>query len=219
MSSSSPPPSDQHTTVLFETPQSTLADISPTSSSAGTPHKKALKDCTWVDIAVSAEATNSCVRKPTKYETLASVPCSRLVSIGNTPAVNLLLDDLRKLGAKLSVPEYRSLSKLNLCHAIVSAKGQHDVEMANGTFEVIDLKTNSPTHFVTIRFLNVLFGEAVKPLLAQRGQILGRNQLEEKSKTDQNIWTTFIQEYNSDQEIYGENTFPSLEFNQDTKDF
>ena len=123
MSSSSPPPSDQHITVLFETPQSTLADISPTSSSSGTPHKKALKDCTWVDIAVSAEAANPCVRKPKRHEILASVPCSRLVSIETTPAVSLLLDDLRKLGIKLSASKYRSLSKLNLCRAIVAAKG------------------------------------------------------------------------------------------------
>ena len=56
MSSSSPPPSDQHTTVsVFETPQSTstFANLSPTGSST-----KATENCTWEDIVVSAETTN-----------------------------------------------------------------------------------------------------------------------------------------------------------------
>ena len=99
MSSSSPPPSDQHTTVsVFETPQSTstFANLSPTGSST-----KATENCTWEDIVVSAETTNPCVRKPKKNEPVSSVPCSRLVSIGNTPAVALRLDGLRKLGARL----------------------------------------------------------------------------------------------------------------------
>ena len=64
MSFSSPPPSDQHTTVsVFETPQSTstFADLSPTGSST-----KATENCTWEDIVVSAETTNPCVRKPSK---------------------------------------------------------------------------------------------------------------------------------------------------------
>ena len=154
-----------------------------------------------------------------KNEPFSSVPCSRLVSIGNTPAVALRLDGLRKLGARLGVPNSRRLSKYNLCNGIVAAKGQNDVNAANGKIEIIDPKTSKPIRFISIRFLNVLFGEAIKPLLANRGQVLGRNQLEEKLKTDQKLWTTFIQEYNSDQEIYGENTFPSLEFNQDAKDF
>ena len=42
MNSSSPPPSDQHTTV-FEAPQSTLVDIFPTSSSSDTPQKRQLR--------------------------------------------------------------------------------------------------------------------------------------------------------------------------------
>ena len=129
------------------------------------------------------------------------------------------LGGLRKLGTRLGVPNSRRLSKYNICNAIVVAKGQNDANAANGTIDIIDPKTSKPIRFISIRFLNTLFGETIKPLLANCGQVLGRNQLEEKLKTDQNLWKTFIREYNSEKEVYGENTFPSLEFNQDAKYF
>ena len=122
MSPSSPPSSDQHTTV-FETPQRALANISPTNSSTDTQQKKATENCIWEDIFVSAESTNPCVRKPSKNAPVASVPCSRLVSIRNIPTVALKLNDLQKLGARLGVPNSRRLCKYDLCNVIVAAKG------------------------------------------------------------------------------------------------
>lgn len=105
----------------------------------------------------------------------------------------------------------RRVKILNLCHAIVASKVQHDVEMTNGTVEIVDPKTNLPIRFITIRFLNVLFGKAIKPLLAQRDRVLVHNQLEEKLKTDETLWKYFISECNSEKEIHGVNAFPSLE--------
>ena len=101
----------------------------------------------------------------------------------------------------------------------MAAKGRNNINAANGTIEIIDPKSNKPIRFISIRFLNTLFGEIIKPILANRGQVLGHDQLQEKMKSDQNLWTTFIREYNSKKEVYVENTFPSLEFNQDAKDF
>ena len=103
------------------------------------------------------------------------------------------------------------MKKLNLCHAIAASKARHDVEVANGTVEIVDSETNLPIPFITIRFLNVLFREAIKPLLAQCGRVLVRNQLEEKLKTDETLWKCFISEYNNEKEIYGVNSFPSPE--------
>ena len=111
------------------------------------------------------------------------------------------------------------MKKLNRCHAIVASKGRHDVEVANGTVEIVDPKTNLSIRIITIRFLNVLFGEAIKSLLGQRGRVLVRNQLEEKLKTDKTLWKCFISEYNSDKDIYGVNTFPALEIKQDPSIF
>ena len=34
----------------------------------------------------------------------------------------------------------RRIKKPNLCHAIVTAKGEHDLEVANGTIEIVDHK-------------------------------------------------------------------------------
>eukprot|EP00957_Ditylum_brightwellii_P176081 13407734-Ditylum_brightwellii.AAC.2 len=77
------------------------------------------------------------------------------------------------------------MKKLNLCHTIVAAKGKHDIAIANGTTKVTDPRTSLPTCFVTLCFLNVLFGEEIRPLLANRGKILERNQLQDKLKTDE----------------------------------
>eukprot|EP00957_Ditylum_brightwellii_P153177 11659172-Ditylum_brightwellii.AAC.1 len=58
------------------------------------------------------------------------------------------------------------MKKLNLCQAVVVAKGKHDIVVANGTAEVKYPRTSLLTCFVTLRFLNVLFGEEIWPLLS-----------------------------------------------------
>ena len=125
------------------TPENNAVEVVPS---------KSIKDCTWTDILVSAEETNPCVKKPSKNTPVSSVPCSRLVSIGNIPALSISLDDLRKFARKINITNTRRMKKIALCHAIVAAKGRHDVEVANGTAEVVDPKTNSPIRFITIRF-------------------------------------------------------------------
>eukprot|EP00957_Ditylum_brightwellii_P113051 8620491-Ditylum_brightwellii.AAC.1 len=82
--------------------------------------------------------------------------------------VGMPVDGLRKFTSKHGIPRCRHMKKLNLCQAIVVAK--HDIVVANGTAKVTDPRTSLPTHFATLRFLNVLFGEEIWPLLANRGK-------------------------------------------------
>ena len=87
--------------------------------------------------------------------------------------------------SKLGICGSRKMRKDNLCHAVVDAKGQYGIGVANGTLEMVDPITNHPIRFVTTRFLNVLFGEVTKPHLACRGRVLIRSKLQEKLKTDE----------------------------------
>eukprot|EP00957_Ditylum_brightwellii_P130285 9938358-Ditylum_brightwellii.AAC.1 len=99
--------------------------------------------------------------------------------------VGMPLDGPRKFASKHGIPGCQCMKKLNLCQAIVVSKGKHDIAVANGTAEVMDPRTSLPTRFVTLRFLNVLFGEEIQPLLANRGKMLEHNQLQDKLKMDE----------------------------------
>ena len=122
---------------------------------------------------------------------------------------------MRMFASKLGIHVSRKMRKDHLCCGIVDAKGQYDIGVANGTLEMVDPITNHPIRFVTTRFLNVLFGEVMKPHLACRGRVLTRSELQEKLKTDEAMWKCFISEYNTDSDIYAADAFPSLEIKQD----
>eukprot|EP00957_Ditylum_brightwellii_P196748 14990274-Ditylum_brightwellii.AAC.1 len=144
--------------------------------------------------------TNHCVRQTKKGEHLSNVPCSRLVLIGSMSPVGMPLNGMRKFASKHDIPGCRRMNKLNLCQAIVVAKGKQNIAVLNGTTKVMDPRTSLLTCFATLRFLNVLFGEEIQPLLANQGKILEHNQLQDKLKTDEVLWRKFIVEYNSDKE-------------------
>eukprot|EP00957_Ditylum_brightwellii_P002484 190343-Ditylum_brightwellii.AAC.1 len=131
---------------------------------ASTGTSKGLDICSWIDVFVSATETNPCVRRTKKGKMLLNVPCSRLVSIFYVAS-----QDAFRWPAE----------------AIVVAKGKHDILVANGTAKVMDPRTSLPTRFVMLRFLNILFGKEIRPLLVNRGKIPERNQLQDKLKTDE----------------------------------
>ena len=115
------------------------------------------------------------------------------------------------LASKLGIRGSRKMRKDHICHSVVDAKGQYDIGVANGTLEMVDPITNRSIRFVTIRILNVLFGEAMKPHLVCRGRVLIRSKLEEKLKTDEAMWKCFFSEYNTGLDVYAADLFPPLE--------
>lgn len=115
--------------------------------------------------------------------------------------------------------KYRSLNKARVCDEIVKGKVIYDKKVRFGTLEVIDPKTNLPLCFNTKLFLNVLFSEAIRPLLATRGASLTKQELQEKLSTDQELWEVFIVEYNTMKQSYGTNAYPSAGFDQNAANF
>ena len=62
------------------------------------------------------------------------------------------------------------------------------------------------------RYLNVLFSETTKLLLAERGKTLTKQQLQDKLRTDQEFHQTLITEYNvNNNPVYSAHTHPSVD--------
>lgn len=75
---------------------------------------------------------------------------------------------------------------------------------------VIDGKGNAII-FNAPRFLNVMFSDKMVPLIAQRGANLTKDDLENKKKVDQELFTTLIVEYNDDtNKAYGTHAFKNI---------
>eukprot|EP00957_Ditylum_brightwellii_P020223 1525597-Ditylum_brightwellii.AAC.1 len=130
------------------------------------------------------------------------------------------LDGLRKFVSKHSISGCQRMNKLNLCQAIVVvAKGCNDIVVANRTAEVIDPRTRLPAHFVTLNFLNVLFGKEIWLLLANCGKMLDYTQIQDKLKTDEILWHSFSVEYNLSKKAYASDAFSFVGVNQDASIF
>eukprot|EP00957_Ditylum_brightwellii_P087911 6694606-Ditylum_brightwellii.AAC.1 len=173
--------------------------------SAGT--SKVIDNSTWDDVVVSTMETNPCVRQPKKNKPLLKVPCSCLVLIGSMSTVGMPLDGLLKFASKYGISQCQCMKKLNLYQAIVVVKGKNNIMVANGTAKVTYLRTSLPAHFVTLRFLDVLFGEEIQPLLANCSKIIDHNQLQDKLETDEVLQHKFIVEYNLSKETYASDAF------------
>jgi hypothetical protein len=74
----------------------------------------------------------------------------------------------------------------------VDRKAEHDISVANGTAETVDSIAQRPLHINTKRFLNVIFGAIMKPKLSTCGQTLTAMELEDKKKTDEDLFTAVI---------------------------
>ena len=74
---------------------------------------------------------------------------------------------------------------------------------------------NQPIRINNKRYLNVIFGEVVKPKLAERGKTLSKEELQEKICTDQDLHETVIDEYNSNKVAYRSHAFSDIADFQD----
>jgi hypothetical protein len=75
-------------------------------------------------------------------------------------------------------------------------KGEHCLRVANGIAEPIDPETGRKVTLNVKRFMNVLFGIVMKPQLANRGATLSKQDLDNKMRTDQILFTNALKEYN-----------------------
>ena len=73
------------------------------------------------------------------------------------------------------------------------------------------IKKNNNATMNRRRFINVLFGDVIRPKLATLGAPLERKELDAGLKTDQIFHEAVLTEYNNESIIkYGQNVFPNL---------
>ena len=84
----------------------------------------------------------------------------------------------------------------------------------NGTLEEI-YANNELIQLNTKSYLNVLFSEKIKPLLAAHGRSLNKQQLQDKLSKDQEFFETFLEEYNTKDPSNGVHAFNGVIFNID----
>jgi hypothetical protein len=155
--------------------------------------------CAWDAVIVSTLATNM-AQKQKMGEPLKPSNSTRLqgfcINSVLLPMTKVTRDSLMKWAIGKGRSKARKLNKQELCEAIVGWKADHDIAIANGTAEIFDPVMQRPFRFNTKRFLNVIFGPIMKPKISMRGQALTAGELEDKKKTDQDLFTAFIIQYN-----------------------
>jgi hypothetical protein len=168
------------------------------SAIAATSTNDPIVACAWDDVIVSTLATNM-AQKQKKNEPLKPSNSTRLQGFRINgvllPTFKVSRDLLMKWSIGKGRSKARKFNKQELCEAIVGWKADHDIAIANGTAETADPVTQRPFRFNTKRFLNVTFGPTMKPKISMRGQALTAGELEDKKKTDQDLFTAFIVEY------------------------
>ncbi len=114
----------------------------------------------------------------------------------------------------------RQMSKQPLYESIVQWKGEYDRCVANRTAKPINPYTNMPLHFNMKRFINVIFGTIILPQLAEHGRVLTAGDLKEGKKTDQDLFTYFLVQYNdADNRSYASHAFEQVDDFADAANF
>ena len=170
-------------------------------------------DVKFDDIVVTVEETNP-IKNPPKRKTTNPPPIlmTRLHSVKGTPAAAISIKGRRQIGASLHVVNYRDLSKLDLYRKIVEMKDLFDNHKASG-LEVDDygILINRPVYINSVRFINVIFSDKIKPKIALRGQPLSKNDLDKHIKIDEPLFREIAQEYNDKfNKEYGQSAFPDI---------
>jgi len=174
-----------------------------------------IEKCSWDDIVVTTTRTNA-VSRTKKGELLKSSNSTRLmgfcVDSVLIPTEKNVKDHLQQWAIRHNKRRARQMLMQPLCEAIVQWKGEHDKSVANGTAELIDPLTNMPLHFNIKRFINVIFGTIMLPQLAESGRVLTAGDLEDRKKTDQDLFTPFLVQYNdADNLSYASHAFEQVD--------
>jgi hypothetical protein len=134
-------------------------------------------------------------------------------------AQHLTVHMLRKVASKLGLTSH-NVAKPVIAEMIINKVGELEEKVAkakeNGedidvsTIALVDEKGRAVA-INTPRFLNVLFSEKIIPLLANRGANLSKDDLENRTKVDQELFAAVITEYNDNSNVsYGLHAFNNI---------
>ena len=167
--------------------------------------------CSWDDVVTTPEATNP-TKKPKKGVSLDPKNATHVkgFNVGGEliPIVSLSKDHLQAWAIRKQKSGARRLNKQPLCEAIFRWKSEHDLRVSQGLDdEMTDPATSKIIKFNHKRFINVLFGDIMKPKMCLRGKSLKKRSLDDKKKTDEDLFKAFIEQYNDKNQI---NSTPAM---------
>ena len=138
-----------------------------------------LKDIMFSDLIYTELPTNVCHAKRKKT-------IIRIRSIMGIPISRINLDKLRSIASRIGMKGHRKGKKEVICDLIVNWVSEKSNEIVVETFaeETIKCVINRR------RYLNVIFSDTVRQLMATRGASLDKDELTCGLKTDQLLHTT-----------------------------
>lgn len=179
-----------------------------TSAEAAAANTDPIKETHMEDVLVSSTARN-----PLSGNRKATL--TKLHSIGKILIGNIGVKSLKALCTRMGIVGQRKNRKDVICEAIVKAKEDSSfVQIKDRVDSKESTKKESSGVWTIInrcRFLNVLFSDYIRPLLATLGATLSRCDLDKKIKQDQVFFEKVAREYNkSGIKTYDENAFPDI---------
>lgn len=168
-----------------------------------------LKDAKIDSIEVSVEAVNH-VLMISKKNALPddNREMTRLVSINGVAISELTVPCLKTFCKANGIFGTRKMKKALICDMILTGKAAFEREGAGVS---VDIKEEKKERLSRVRYVNVLFSEGIRPLIANRGKSLNKDELTEGLKTDQVLHEKIAEEYNDkNNKSHGKVAFPSL---------
>ena len=176
--------------------------IQPASDKENFTTNNPIENCLWDNIVVSTSLTNA-VSRTKKGEPLKPMNATHLqgfcINGKLLPTASIVKDHLQRWAIRHNKRCARQLTNQPLCEVIVQWKADHNKSVVDGTVELINPSTNSPLRFNMKRFVNVIFGHIMLPQLAKCGRVLTAGDLKDGKSTNQDLFHTFLEEYNSEE--------------------
>ena len=176
--------------------------------------------CVWDDVIVTTTPTNliSKKKKSIGLDNGTRLQGFRVDGI-LLETKDLKKDDIMRWAIRQGKSGARNLNKLRMAEHIVDWKAEHDHQVASGSAVIRNPETGSIVKLNSKRFINVCFGDVIRPRLAQRGRTLTKKQLDDKTQLDQELFIDIIKEYNRDAEEYNLHAFSWIQDFQDASSF
>ena len=136
---------------------------------------------------------------------------SRLQSIFGIPTVDITNHQMKVIAKSLGIKGTRKYKKFDVVDMIinwVSDKSNEIVEEISPDKEEIK---DDKCSIKRTRYINVIFSDLIRPLIATRGQTLTKDQLTEGIKQDELLHTRIAEEYNKPTREYAANAHPDIE--------
>ena len=154
------------------------------------------KNVKFKDVIVSDKKSNIVSNNRKKVMT-------QLYSIMGICTVDITNPQIKVIAKALGIKNCRTAKKIDLCKQIVTWVS----DLLNEVVKEISPKMDVNSTINQRRYLNVIFSDVIRPLLATKGASLTKDQLTDGIKQDQILHTKISDKYNKDTPEYASNAF------------